>query len=245
MLDHAGRPPASATLSNPLRAGRASQILGFLALAVAIIALATIFVYAPTERVQGDVQRIFYIHLGLAWVAFLAFFVVFVASVGFLITRRAGWDVWARSSAEVGVVYTSLVLITGAIWAKPVWGTWWTWDARLTTTLILWLTYVAYLIVRAYAGEPDRAGRFAAVIGIIGFFNVPIVYKSVEWWRTLHPGPTVVQSSGGTGLPPTMLVTLLVTLVAFTLIYAYLTVVKARIERAKDEVLRRRAGLLE
>lgn len=244
MLDHAGRPPAAPALATP-RAGRGTQVLGLGALAALLIAFATIFFYAPTERVQGDVQRIFYIHLSLAWVAFLAFFVVFVASIGYLVSRRPEWDVWARSSAEVGVVYTTLMLVTGSIWAKPIWGTWWTWDARLTTTLILWLTYVAYLIVRSYAGEPGRAARYAAVLGILGFLNVPIVYKSVEWWRTLHPGPTVVSSSGESGMPAPMLMTLLVSLVAFTLLYAYLTVFKARIERAKDDVLRRRVGLLD
>ncbi|HEX2172303.1 MAG TPA: cytochrome c biogenesis protein CcsA, partial [Dehalococcoidia bacterium] len=249
MIDQAGSPPTTPrpesidrrppTNPGPRAAapGRGVGRLGWTALSAMLVALGMIFFYAPTERVQGDVQRIFYLHLGLAWVGFLAFFVVFVASIGYLWKRTSGWDVWARSSAEVGVVYMTLVLITGSIWAKPVWGTWWTWDARLTTTLILWLIYLAYLVVRAYASEPGRAARYAAVIGIIGFLDVPIVYQSVNWWRTLHPGPTVVQSGGGSGLTPAMMATLLVTLVAFTVLYLYLTRLKAGIERAKDALL--------
>ena len=244
MIDRAQPLAGSASLTE--RAGMSRQIkwLGLLAGAGLLLALAAIFLYAPTERVQGDVQRIFYVHLALAWNAFLAFFVVFVASIAYLWKRKPVWDVWARSSAEVGFVFLTLVLITGSIWAKPIWGTWWTWDARLTTTLILWLIAVAYLVVRAYVGEPGRAARYAAIIGIIGFLDVPIIRQSVVWWRTLHAGPTVVQETGSIGLPAPMLITLAVTLVAFTLLYAYLLLLKVRIEQTKDELARRRAAHL-
>ncbi len=218
--------------------------LGLLAGAALLVALAAIFLYAPTERVQGEVQRIFYVHVALAWNSFLAFLVVFIASIAYLWKRKPVWDVWARSSAEIGFVFLTLVLLTGSIWAKPIWGTWWTWDARLTTTLILWLIALAYLVVRTYVAEPGRAARYAAVIGIIGFLDVPIIRQSVVWWRTLHPGPTVAQESGSVGLPAPMLITLLVTLVAFTLLYLYLLFVKARIELAKDELMRRRTAHL-
>jgi heme exporter protein C len=222
--------------------GRLVDRVGVLAALALLVDLATIFFYAPTERLQGDVQRIFYVHLPLAIGAFLAFGVVFAASLLYLWKRDARYDLWARSSAQVGVLFTTLVLITGSLWAKPIWGTWWTWDARLTTTLVLWLIYVAYLMVRAYAGESGRAARYAAILGIVGFLDVPIIRQSVVWWRTLHPGPTVVQESGGTGLPPAMLATLAVSLTAFLLLYAYLVLQKVWVEQVRDELAARRAA---
>jgi heme exporter protein C len=206
-------------------------------------AAAAIFLYAPTERLQGNVQRVFYVHVPLAWVAGLAFFVVFLASVLYLWKRDPRYDAWARASAVTGVVFTTLVLITGSIWARPIWGTWWTWDARLTTTLVLWLMYVAYLVVRAYVADPARAARYAAVIGIVGFVDVPIVRQSVIWWRTLHPGPTVVQETGSSGLPPEMMITLVISLVAFTVLYTYLLLLKVQVELTRDELARRQAAL--
>jgi heme exporter protein C len=234
---------ARTDLPAPARARAADPVSTGLALLAGLgmpAALWLTFAYAPTDRVQGEVQRIFYLHVSMAWVAFLAFFVVFVASVGYLWTRRPGWDVVGRSSADVGVLFTTLVLLTGSLWGKPVWGTWWTWDAKLTTTLILWLLYVAYLMVRAYAGDPERGARYAAVVGIVGFVDVPIVYKSVEWWRTLHPGP-VVAVAGGPAMPPEMVQTLAVTLAAVTLLYGYLLRQKTLVERARDAVARARA----
>src|SRR3712207_6747329 len=138
-------------------------------------ALYASLVYAPTERVQGDVQRIFYVHLPVAWNAYLAFFVVFVASIVYLGRRGPWWDWLARASAEVGLLFTTLVLITGSLWARPIWGTWWSWDARLTTTLMLWFIYVGYLMLRSYVADEQRAARFSAILGIIGFLDVPII----------------------------------------------------------------------
>lgn len=192
-------------------------------------------VYAPMDAVQGNAQRIFYIHVPMAWVAFLAFFVVFVAGIMFLWKRSLVWDQLARSSAEIGLVFTTLVLVTGSFWGRPIWGTWWTWDARLTTTLLLWFIYLSYFMLRAYAGERDRAARYSAVIGIIGFFDVPIIYWSVDWWRTLHPGPVI--SPSGAAMPGQMLVAMLVCLLGFTLLYAYLMYLKLGIERSKDRLL--------
>ena len=225
-------------------AGRSADRLGIAAAVVLLFDLAAIFLYAPTERLQGPVQRIFYVHVPLAWIAYLAFFVVFVASGLYLWKRSPRWDRLARASAEIGVVCTTLVLVTGSLWAKPIWGTWWSWDARLTTTLVLWLIYLAYLVLRAYVEEPGRAARYAAVLGIVGFVDVPIIHQSVVWWRTLHPGPTVVQESGGTGLPPAMLTTLALSLVAFTLMYVYLLLEKLHIERTRDERARPAAASL-
>jgi len=189
------------------------------------------FIYAPTERFMGDVQRIFYFHVPLAWVGFLAFFIVFVASIQFLRRGSARWDHLAYSAAEIGTMFTTLVLITGSLWARPVWGTWWTWDPRLTTSLILWLIYVAYLVVRSYA-EGARGARFAAVVGIVGFFDVPIVYLSIYWWRTLHPGP-IIQTGG---LEPSMLYTLLVSLAAFTVLFGVLLRYRLRLRHIEAAV---------
>ncbi|MBI4200013.1 MAG: cytochrome c biogenesis protein CcsA [Chloroflexi bacterium] len=199
--------------------------------------LALIFLWVPTETLaMGVVQRIFYFHVPLAWVGFLAFGVVFVASILFLWRGGRRWDALAHASAEVGVVFTTLMLFSGSTWAKPVWGVWWTWDPRLTTSLILWLLYVAYLMVRAYAPTPAQAARYAAVLGTISFIDVPIVYFSVVWWRNIHPeiivGPTAQPGS----LEPEMLVTLLFSLLTFTLLFAYLLWERVRLREAEDAV---------
>jgi len=195
-------------------------------------------VYAPTERFMGDVQRIFYFHVPLAWLAFLSFFIVFVASIQFLRKGSAFWDQLAYCGAEIGTLFTTLVLITGSLWAKPVWGTWWSWDPRLTASLILWLIYVAYLTVRSYAAESGRGSRFAAVVGIVGFVDVPIVYLSIYWWRTLHPGP-VIQSGG---MLPEMRNALLVSLLAFTVFFAILFRYRLRLRRLEAEMEELRLG---
>jgi heme exporter protein C len=193
-------------------------ILTYVAICAALWAA---FMYAPTEETMGHVQRIFYFHVPSAWVSFIAFFIVCIASIAFLKTGSIKWDRLAATSAEIGVLFITIVLITGPLWAKPVWGTFWTWDARLTTSLILWLIYVAYLMIRNYAQDKERGARFAAVFGIIGFVDVPIVYLSIRWWRTLHPAPVV---GGGGGLDPAMLTTLLISVFAFTLLYAVLMI---------------------
>ena len=135
-----------------------------------------IFMVAPTDAVLGNVQRIFYFHVPIAIMSFLAFFLVFIASLMYLFKRSLKWDSFAYASAEVGVVFVTLALITGIIWARPVWNTWWTWEPRLTTTMILWLIYVAYLMVRSYAPNQSKGAIYAAVVGIVGFVDVPIVY---------------------------------------------------------------------
>jgi heme exporter protein C len=183
-----------------------------------VIALWLVFIYVPTEQVQGIVQRIFYFHVSSAITMFVAFFVVFIASIIYLWTHTIWWDSVAASAAEIGVMFCTLVLITGPIWARPIWGTWWSWDPTLTLTLVLWLIYVAYLMLHA-DGEDSKRSRFAAVLGIIGFVDVPIIRWSVEKWRTLHPKPVVVQEGGMTGLPPSMLMTLFVCFAAFWLLF--------------------------
>jgi len=192
-------------------------LLGLTA-ALFVAALYMVFMWVPTEQQMGIVQRIFYFHVPVDWVAFLAFFIVFLGSIFYLWRRDSRWDTLAQASGEIGIVFTTLMLLTGSIWAKPIWGVWWTWDARLTTALVLWLIYVAYLLVRAYASDKQQGARFAAVVGIVGFFDVPIVALAITLWRTQHPGPVIFEG----GLAPSMLATLLVSLAAFTCLYVVL-----------------------
>ena len=198
-------------------------------------ALYLVFLYAPTDRNLGISQRIFYFHVSMAWVGFLAFFWVLVGSVGYLWKRSQKMDRLAYSSAEIGVVFTTLMLITGVLWAKPSWGVWWTWDPKLTTSLILWLLYVAYLMLRAYSPRGDQGARFAAVLGIIGFVDVPIIYLSVVWWRTVHP-PVVLGPVAEGSLDPSMRMVLMACTVAFTLLFAYLLMDRQALRRSEEEV---------
>jgi len=215
--------------------GRLVDGLGLATCVAMIVSLYMIFMYAPTERVMGCVQRIFYFHVPLAWVSFLAFFVVCVASVIYLSNRRTLWDSVAGSSAEIGVIFCSLVLITGPIWARKAWNTWWTWDPRLTTTLVLWFIYVGYLMLRSFSAHEDRGARVAAVFGIVGFIDVPIVYMAIHWGRTIHPALFTPES---TGLTPPMMTTLIASVITFTLFYSYLLVHRVSIATVKGEVER-------
>ncbi|MDQ7820802.1 MAG: cytochrome c biogenesis protein CcsA [Armatimonadota bacterium] len=200
---------------------RAAAIAATAALLVAGQFMALL--YAPEERTMRAAQRIFYVHVPSAWVGFLAFGVVFVASVGFLWTRRRAYDLTAHASTEVGVVFTTLAIATGMVWGRYAWGTWWSWDPRLTTTFMLWLIYVVSLMVRAYGGAGSQPARFAAVLGIVGFLDIPLIHLSVVWWRSLHPLPVVMRAEGfGSGLHPAMLQALLVNVAAFTVLYAIL-----------------------
>ena len=213
--------------------------LGYAAWAAIAVSLFLVFFVArkADAAMGGELQRIFYFHVPSAWIAYLAFAIVFIASIAYLRTGSQKWDLLAGGSAEIGVVFCSLVLITGPIWAAPVWGTWWQWDARLTSALVLWLTYVGYLFLRALSTEPARTGRLAAVVGIAGFVNVPIVHFSVQWWRTLHPsGPTPANPAEASGLGTPEMVTFFVSLTAFTLLFAWLLATRVRIGRLEREV---------
>jgi heme exporter protein C len=147
---------------------------------------------APTDAVQGESQRLMYVHVPAAWVAYLAFTVVLVASVAYLVRRDLRWDARARAAAELGVGLTALAIVLGSIWGRVTWGVWWAWDARLVTTAVMLLVYVGYLAVRGLSGDPHANARRAAVVGVIGFVNVPLVHFSVLWWRTLHQPPTIL-----------------------------------------------------
>ena len=195
--------------------------------------LALIFLWVPTEITMGVVQRIFYFHVPAALVGFIGFFIVFIASIGYLVKRTRGWDRVAQSAAEVGVVFLSVAIVSGAIWAKPVWGTWWTWDPKLTTTFILWVIYLGYLMVRAYTEGKEQGARFAAVVGIIGFIDVPIVYMAAEWWRTLHPNVVAGPLSESGSLERSMSYLFLFSLVTFGAIFTHLLL--ARVRQRQDE----------
>jgi len=198
-------------------------------------ALYMTFFYAPIEREMGIVQKIFYFHVPLAWNAFIGFAIVFFASFRYLATRDPRWDARAVAAAEVGVLFTTLVLITGPIWAKPVWGIWWTWDARLTLTFVLWLIYVGYLMLRRYIESPERRATLAAIIGITGFVDVPLVYFAIRWWRTQHPQP-VIAGGKDSGLDPRMAMTLWVSTAAYLLLFTALYRRRLAVERLRHEV---------
>ncbi len=226
------------------KAANPSRLLAWITSALMVVSLYMIFIYAPVEKTQGAPQKIFYFHVPLAWDTYLAFFFTLVGSILYLKTSNRRWDNLARSSAEIGVVFTSLVLVVGSIWGKTIWGTWWTWDARLTSTLVMWFTYVAYLMLRSYVGENDRAARYAAILGIVGFIDVPIVHMSVTWWRTLHPQPTVLNPAGPE-LPASMLATLMVSLLTLTVFFFYLLRERMLIENLRTEVHALTDNLLE
>ena len=191
-------------------------------------------VVAPTEQTMGEVQRIFYYHVPSAWVAGLCFAVNFLASVVYLWKRSLNADAVAAASAEVGVVFCTIVLITGPIWARPVWGIWWTWDARLTTTLVLWLIYVSYLVLRRFAAG-GQTQVLAAALAIFGFVDVPIVYMSIRWFRTQHPQP-VMGGGQNSGLAPEMLHAFLWNLLAFTFVGICFLVARYRLQLMENKV---------
>ncbi len=211
---------------------RAFPIFALLTLVLLSFALYEALIGAPTERTMGDVQRIFYYHVPSAWTAFLLFLINFVASVTYLINRNLKADAVAAVTAEVGVVFCSVVLVTGPIWARPVWGIWWTWDMRLTLTLVLWLIYVSYLVLRRFSSS-SQTPLIAAVLAVFGAVDVPLVYFSIWYFRTQHPSPVIGR---GGSLDPRMAHVLLLNWAAF-LCFAFLVCwSRYRLERLQREV---------
>lgn len=193
--------------------------IDILTIIVIPVALWFAFFYAPVEARTGIVQKIFYFHVASAWVGFGALFTTFVCSIIFLVKRNHFSDDLAAASAEIGLLFCTVVLLTGMIWAKSTWGAWWTWDPRLTTSLMLWFIYSGYLFLRKFTDDSEKRGKYSAVLGIIGFFDVPVVFFSIRWWRTIHPN--VVQQGGG-GMHPKMMTAMFVAIAAFTLLYVSL-----------------------
>ncbi|HET7236637.1 MAG TPA: heme ABC transporter permease CcmC [Actinomycetota bacterium] len=216
---------------------KGERVLGVLAAAALVGSTVLGLIVAPPDAVQGEVQRLMYIHVPAAWLAYLSFAVVFIGSIAYLRTRRTRWDRLAGASAEIGVMFTALAIVLGALWGKPVWGTWWTWDPRLTTTAVLLLIYIGYLAIRRISDNPSRRAQWCAVVGIVGFVDVPIVHLSVVWWRSLHQGPTVLRL-GGPEIEGTMLLALIAGVVAFTLVYAYLMTLRLRVGRLEERAAR-------
>ncbi len=194
-----------------------------------------VFFVAPQEVSMGDIQRIFYVHVASAWTSFVAFFLVFLANIAYLWRRQLHWDWLAVSAAEVGVAFCSVVLVTGPLWAKPVWGIWWTWDARLTSTFVLWLLYVSYLLLRSLLPDPARRATISAVFGIFTFLDVPLVYMSIRWFRTQHPQP-VIAGGEGSGLDAVMWQVFLVMWTALLALMARLVWQRYRLESLRHQV---------
>ena len=198
-----------------------------------------VFVFAPTETEQGFVQKIMYIHVPSVIVTYLAFFVTFAFGIAYLWKRLLVFDRIAKVSAEIGLIFCAMVLLSGAIWGRPTWGTYWVWDARLTTTLLLFLIFLGYFLLRLSVQDREKEARFASVLGIIGFLDIPIVHKSVEWWRTLHQPSTLFKVEEGAAkpaMPPELLYPLLASMFAMLLFYGYLMLLRWQMEENHDQL---------
>lgn len=231
---------ASRISQQPQRFPLASLVLGGLALVGILLSIWMDFLYAPTDAVQGDPQRIFYIHLPSAWVGMMAFVVVAIAGIVYLVKADERWDWVARAAAEIGTVFLTIALITGSLWGKPIWGTWWSWDPQLTAALVLWFMFVAYLMLRSYMGRTPASARAGAVLAIIGVIDVPIIYEASVWWRTLHPSHEIGQSGA---MPPSVTLTIMVALGAFTLLYCFLMIQVYQLQRLQTVAQHLRANV--
>ncbi len=215
-----------------MKNSRLDNVLGFLVLVGMIVALYMAFLQAPREKTMGDLQRIFYFHVPAGMVGLFALAVNFAASLIYLVRKNRWWDSLALSAAEIGVMFMTIVLVTGPIWAKPVWLVWWTWSPRLTSSLLLWMLYAAYLLVRNYVPDPDRRAATSAVFGIVAFIDAPIVWFSIRWWRDLHPSPMIETG----GLDPAMRPALWTCVAAFLVLFVYLVRRRLFLETARNDV---------
>ena len=218
------------------------RVFGVLTVSGLIISIQMIFFWSPVETSMGFVQKIMYIHVPSAWTAFMAFFIAFVFSLAYLWKRLETFDVIAFCSVEIGVVFCALTLITGSIWAKPTWNTYWTWDARLTTTLVLLLIYAGYLLLRRFSNVGEQQARFSAVVAIIGFMDIPLIHLSVVWWRTLHQPSTVFSAQKNVIALP-ILQTLIISLITFSVFFVFLLLNRINLEVNNREYLRELANI--
>jgi heme exporter protein C len=226
-----------------MKSNPATSVLGPASLVLMLASLYMVFVYVPTEADEGIVQRIFYFHVPCAWTAFAAFALVAIAGAFYLWLGQQLWDDLAYGAAESGMIFCTLTLATGSLWARPIWGVWWTWDSRLTTTFVLWLLYGGYLLMRAFTEDTSQVARYAAVLGIVGALDVPLIVVSVRLWRTIHPA-VLVTRQGGRGLQdPRMVATLLVSTVAFTVMFAWLLSIRFATLRMRTRVMELRREL--
>ena len=219
------------------------KILGVLALLFILVGLYFALIQAPPDAYQGEVQRIMYLHIPSILTAYLSFFIVFAGSCLYLWKRERRDDILAYAAAEIGVLFTGLTIIEGSIWGKPTWGVWWTWDARLTLTALLLMIFVGYIMLRSLIEDETRGAVCAAVLGIIGFLDIPLIHMSVYWWRTLHQPPSILRPDKAPWetVHPSMLIALSINFIAFLLLYFYLLSLRIRVgeteERIKGEML--------
>lgn len=218
--------------------GRGTTIVGWLALVFVVVGLYWNLVQAPPDALQGDAQRIMYLHIPTILTAYLSFFLVFVGSCLYLWKRERRDDNLAYSAAEIGVLLTGLTIIEGSIWGKPTWGVWWTWDARLTLTAILFLIFVGYLMLRSLTEDENRGAVSGAVLGIIGFLDIPLIHMSVYWWRTLHQPPSILRPDKAPweNIHPSMLIALSISFVAFLLLYFYFLSLRFRLGETREQI---------
>ena len=213
---------------------RTANIIGIPLFVTMIATLYLAFIYADIESVMGVVQKIFYFHVSAWWNGFLGLLGSFIFSILYLVKRRRLWDIIASSCTEVSFVFLTIGITTGPVWAKRAWGVWWTWDPRLTTAFILWIIFAGYMLVRAAAKEEDKRAVLSALIAIFGFVDVPIVFMSIRWWRTIHP--LVIGGSSGMGMTPSMMVALFVSVATFTLLFFYAIFYRMSLEMLRDDV---------
>jgi len=222
------------TTAKTTSALRARPFLGAASLVALFTALWMALVWSPPDAAMGNVVRILYVHVANAWLAYLAFVVVFLASIAYLWTKRPIFDAIAVASAEIGVLFTGLTLTLGAIWARPTWGVWWSWEPRVITTAVMFAMYVGYLLLRNLSDDLERRATRAAVLGIILVVDVPIVHLSVTWMNALHQLPSVLRPGLDPTLDPSMLASLIAMTIAFTILYAYLMSARVDIERRRQ-----------
>ncbi|MEE8396637.1 MAG: cytochrome c biogenesis protein CcsA [bacterium] len=220
--------------------------LGWISLAGLAAVGAWVFGVTPPDDLMGVSQKIMYLHVPSVWVAYLSFFIVFFCSVGYLWKRSGPFDQVARSSAEIGVIFCGLGILTGAVWGRPTWGTYWVWDARLTTTLLLLMIYSGYLVLRAFSDPGEKQARLAAVVGIVGFLDIPLIHLSVQWWRTLHQPSSVFKVAGQgapkPAMPPELLYPLFAALAVMTVFFVFLLLYRIQIETENEELEEGLAG---
>ena len=227
---------------------RLLTILDVVTVVLLLIATYMVFFYAPQEAVMGDVQRVFYFHVAAGWVGMLSFLVAAVAGIFYLVKKDHKWDIVGLAAVEIGIVFAFINIVTGSIWARPIWNTWWTWDPRLTTASVMLLIYLAYLMLRQGIEDPDRRARFGAVYAIVGFLSVPLTYFSARIFRTIHP---IVIGSGDPGaqgafdMTPLMLRTFMFSLLTFTFIFVDLLWRRIRLGRKADQVEQLRLKTME
>jgi heme exporter protein C len=227
---------------------RLLTILDIVAVILLLLAIAMVFFYAPLEAVMGQVQRVFYFHVAAGWVGMLSFLVAAIAGVAYLVSSDRKWDIVGLSAIEIGIVFAFINIVTGSIWAYPIWNTWWTWDPRLTTATVMELIYIAYLMLRQGVEDPDRRARFGAVYAIVGFLSVPLTFFSARLFRTIHPvviGADAAGAQGDFDMTPKMLQAFMFSLVAFSFIFADLLWHRIRLGRLTEKVEQLRLKTME